>query len=151
MMTYPTSSLDQRATAVGSRISTVTFGPCWCRSVPGSDGSFDVFRHRSVESPLGRDVLVVSNRIPPSGVATLRRLHATLNDPLVIVAGACLSAEWYWDNSPSTWVDASEYLEVDHRVEGCLTGQPEIVFGVLLRLALAGSADQPLTTLTEVI
>ena len=151
MMTYPTKGLDQRSPAVAARISTMTFGPCWCRSVPGSDGSFDVFRHRSIDSPLGRDVLVVSDRIPPSGVSSLRRLHAAMNDPLVLVTRACPSAGWYWDNSPTEWVDASEYLDIDHRVDGCLTGQPEIFLASLLGLVLDGSADQPLMTLTEVI
>ena len=151
MMTYPTRGLDQHATAVGTRFTTMTFGPCWCRSVPGSDGSFDVFRHRSIDSPLGRDVLVVSDRVPPSGVSQLRRLHTGMNDPLVLATRACPSAEWYWDHSPTDWVDASEYLDIDHRVDGCLTGQPEILFATLLGLALDGSADQPIMTLTEVI
>lgn len=148
MMTYQASAVADRASALEATISTVAFGPCWCRSVPGSDGSFDVFRQRSVKAPLERNVLVVSNRVPPSGVPTVRRLHHGLNDPIVVATNACPTAGWYWDASPSGWIGLAELLEVDHEVDACLTGQPERLFGALLTIRDTLKAHR-LTALTE--
>ena len=151
MMTYPTTARDRRNHTPVSTIATFSFGPCWCRSVPGSDGSFDVFRQRSVKAPLGRDVLVVSNRVPPSGVAMVRRQFESLDDPIVIAARACPSADWYWDRSPSEWVDVTELLDVDHAVDACITGQPELIFAVLLSVRDTAVDVSRLTALTEAI
>lgn len=150
MMTYPTTARDRQGPTPVSTFATFAFGPCWCRSVPGSDGSFDVFRQRSVKVPLERDILVVSDRVPPSGVAMVRRRFDSLDDPIVIAARACPSAEWYWERSPSDWVDPRELVRVDEEVDACITGQPEALFSALLAIDSSVSGTRR-STLTEVI
>lgn len=151
MMTYPTTARDRQDHTPVSTLATFSFGPCWCRSVPGSDGSFDVFRQRSVRAPLERDALVVSDRVPPSGVAMLRRQFDSLDDPVVIAAKACPSADWYWDRSPSEWIDVTELLDLDHQVDACITGQPELIFAALLSVGRSATDASRLTALTEAI
>ncbi len=141
MMTFQRTVLDQRPQPRDAIISTVAFGPCWCRAIPGADGSFDVFRQRTVQSPLGRDVLIVTDRVPPSGVATVRRLADRLTAPLVVSTNACPAARWYWDTSPSGWVDVTELVQVDRHVEACLTGHPEMLFTALLETGAATAGD----------
>lgn len=148
MMTYQTRTVDELTRAPAATVSTAAFGPCWCRAVPGSDGSFDVFRQRSVTASLGRDALVVSNRIPPTGVAIVRRLSDSLSDPIVIATKACPSAAWYWDASPSGWVELDEILDVDLSVDACLTGQPELLFSALLTVGDGLGRGRRLTALT---
>lgn len=151
MMTFQRTALDPQLHVRGATISTVAFGPCWCRAVPGDDGSFDVFRQRTVRSPLGRDVLVVTDRVPPSGVATVRRLLDSLADPLVITTKACPAANWYWDTSPSGWVEASDLVHVDTHVGACLTGHPEMLFTTLLGIGERAPTESYLTALTGAI
>ena len=151
MMTYPTTARDRQNHAQVSTLTTFSFGPCWCRSVPGSDGSFDVFRQRSVKAPLEHDTLVVSDRVPPTGVAMVRRQFESLHDPIVIAAKACPSADWYWERSPSEWVDVAELLDVDHEVDACVTGQPELIFAALISVRNPAIDTSRLTALTEAI
>ena len=151
MMTYPTTARDRQAHTPVSTLATFSFGPCWCRSVPGSDGSFDVFRQRSVKAPLDHDILVVSDRVPPSGVAMVRRQFDSLDDPIVIAAKACPSAAWYWERSPSESVNVAELLDVDHEVDACITGQPELIFAAVLTVRRSGFDSSRLTALTEAI
>ena len=148
MMTFQRTALDQKAHPREATISTVAFGPCWCRAVPGEDGSFDVFRQRKVRSPLGRDVLIVTDRVPPSGVATVRRLADQLSDPLVLSTKACPTAGWYWDTSPSGWVDATKLVRVDRHVDACLTGQPELLLATLLEIGDSTVAGDHLAALS---
>lgn len=151
MMTYPTTARDRHNHTPVSTLATFSFGPCWCRSVPGSDGSFDVFRQRSVKAPLERDTLVVSDRVPPTGVAMVRRQFDSLDNPIVIAAKSCPSADWYWETSPAEWIGVAELLDVDHEVDACLTGQPELIFAALLSVRNSAFDASHLTALTGAI
>lgn len=151
MMTYPTNVGGHQTHTPEATIATIAFGPCWCRSVPGNDGSFDVFRQRSVQAPLERNTLIVSNRVPSSGVAMVRRRFDSLSNPLVIATQACPSAEWYWERSPADWVEVGELVDIHHRLDACLTGQPELLFSALLAIGSEEADTARLTALTEAI
>lgn len=99
-------------------------------------------------APLERDVLIATNRVPPSGVAMVRRLHEGLSDPVVLATIACPSAGWYWDTSPSGWVDLAELLHVDREIDACLTGQPELLFPALLTVGHGHAGVRRFTALT---
>lgn len=150
MMTFKRTALDTDSQTREATISTVAFGPCWCRTIPGADGSFDVFRQRTVRAAMARDVLILTDRVPPSGVATVRRLLDSLSDPLVVTTNACPATGWYWDTSPSGWVDASELVDVDRHIDACLTGHPEMLFATLLEIGEQAPTTE-LTALTGAI
>lgn len=134
----PTSSNDpQTNNGDGARVWRLQFGPCWCRGVPPSTGSFDFVRLVSSAHDLGafdRNILIVSERVIDGSMAVYRQVIEGIPDPkLVVSAAACPAARRFWDELPLGWNPVSDVLPVDIEVDECISGMPESLMAALLR------------------
>ena len=126
--------------AAGSNvISSLQFGPCWCRGVPSDTGSFDFVRHRSTPAGLGpveKNLLIVSTRVVEGAQRILLQVYEEVPDPkLVIATATCPATGAFWDALPNGWTVVEDVIPVDLRVEECVSGNPEALLIVFVEQA----------------
>lgn len=126
-------------------VSVLQYGPCWCRGKPGDSGTFDLFRHRTVDmdlGPLTTNVLIVSERVVNGAEAMCRETYEALPDPKIVIATPpCPSAGKFWDSAPLAWMPVRELLPIELNLNACISGQPEALLGAVLQLV----AEQSVT------
>ncbi len=119
-----------------TRIWRLQFGPCWCRSFPTDETSFDFVRMRTTAAELGPledNLLIVSDRVVAGAARMYRQIHAEVPDPkLVISVATCPSATRFWDDLPGGWSPASDVIPLDLHVDDCITGNPESLLASVL-------------------
>lgn len=119
-------------------VSVLQYGPCWCRGRPGDSGTFDLFRHRTVEmdlGPLTSNVMIVSERVLNGAEAMCRETYQSLPDPKIVIATApCPSARTFWNEAPLAWMPVRDLLPVELSLDDCVSGRPESLLGAVLQL-----------------
>lgn len=139
----PGSSNGARASDARARVWRLQFGPCWCRGVPPTTGSFDFVRLVTSEDDLGQfghNILIVSERVIDGSLAVYRQVIDRIPDPKLVVSVApCPAARSFWDELPVGWSSVSDVLPVDIQIDDCISGMPESLMAAVLRYAT--SAD----------
>ncbi|MGD2042633.1 MAG: hypothetical protein PVJ28_03220 [Acidimicrobiia bacterium] len=121
------SPADEAAANV-NRISSLQFGPCWCRGLPGEVDAFDFMRLRTTKAdlPIEENLLIVSARIVEGSQRMVLQVHDELPGPkLIIRGGLCTATSRFWDRLPGGWVATDEVLAVDIEIDECIAGRPE--------------------------
>lgn len=126
--TLPLNSRVGDMTPRSTRVSSLQFGPCWCRGLPGDVDAFDFMRLRTTTAhlPIDAHLLIVSARVVEGAQRMVTQVYEEMPDPkLVIRGGLCLATSRFWDRLPGGWVSTDEVLPVDIQIEDCIAGRPE--------------------------
>jgi Ni,Fe-hydrogenase III small subunit len=138
------SNGGQAGSGSPARVWRLQFGPCWCRGVPASTGSFDFVRLVTSENDLGqfdRNILILSERVIDGSLAVYRQVIDRIPDPkLVVSVSACPAARNFWDELPLGWSPIADVLPIDIRIDDCISGMPESLMAALLRHVTSASS-----------
>jgi Ni,Fe-hydrogenase III small subunit len=96
------------------------------------------FGIKLVGSPRHADVLVISGPVTRQVAPALRRLHAAMPEPkLVLAVGSCATGGNMWFDTYSVLGGADEVVPVDYHIPGCPPRPEAILHGVAVALGLA--------------
>lgn len=129
--------------AQSNRISSLQFGPCWCRGLPNEVDAFDFVRLRTTTAglPIEENLFIVSARVVEGAQRMVLQVYEEMPDPkLVIRGGVCLSTSRFWDRLPGGWVATDDVVPVDVQIDDCIAGRPEALL-VSFMTHMVGDAD----------
>lgn len=139
--------------AISRRIWRLQYGPCWCRGMPGEEGSFDFVRSTTTQLGVGDldfNLLLLSDRVIDGSRPIFLQVDDLVPNPrLVVATSSCPAAQRFWDELPVAWSPVDEVVPVDHWVEECINGRPEALLVAVLAMIRQREASQSETPMSR--